>query len=96
MAAPRPVQETPDPHEFGDEDDEVIYMLPNRHDDGWTYYFSEEAVQAAITPEDIEYALGAVGAWSDLDWDEMLDALDEIRHRNPPSPPVTHETLGLK
>jgi hypothetical protein len=30
------------------------------------------------------------GAWGDLPdtFDEMLDALDQIRHANPPTPPI--------
>ncbi|MGH2514346.1 MAG: hypothetical protein ACRDHP_01695 [Ktedonobacterales bacterium] len=36
-----------------------------------------------------------VGAWRDLPdtFDEMLDALDSIRHTNPPTPPI-EEQLG--
>jgi hypothetical protein len=33
-------------------------------------------------------ALGLVGAWSDLDWDEMIEALDRIRHESKPTPPI--------
>ena len=33
------------------------------------------------------------GAWSDLPdtFDEMLDALDEIRHASPPTPPMDEQ-----
>lgn len=33
-------------------------------------------------------ALDLVGAWSDLDIDEMADALDRIRHESKPTPPI--------
>jgi hypothetical protein len=42
-------------------------------------------------PENIQRALSAIGAWSDLDFDEMLDALDQIRHRSTPTPPIDQD-----
>jgi hypothetical protein len=33
-------------------------------------------------------ALSVLGAWDELDWDETEAALYEIRHRNPPAPPI--------
>lgn len=57
--------------------------------------FYEEPEPRPSTPEEIAEALSLAGAWSDIDYDEMMDALYEIRHRNPPSPPVTDETLGI-
>jgi len=41
--------------------------------------------------ENIQRALSAIGAWSDLDFDEMLDALDRIRHRSKPTPPIDRD-----
>lgn len=37
------------------------------------------------------------GAWSDLPdtFDEMLDALDRIRHASPPTPPVDEQLAWL-
>ena len=35
-----------------------------------------------------ERALAVAAAWSDLDPDEVLDALDRIRHSSPPTPPI--------
>ena len=32
--------------------------------------------------------LALAGAWSDLDFDEMIDALDHIRHDSQPTPPI--------
>ena len=39
-------------------------------------------------PEAVRDALGLAGAWSDLDWDETVEALDRIRHQSRPTPPV--------
>ena len=36
----------------------------------------------------IKETLALAGAWSDLDFEEMLDALDHIRHDSPPTPPL--------
>ena len=33
-------------------------------------------------------ARSLAGAWSDLDWEEMVDELDRIRHANTPTPPI--------
>ena len=33
-------------------------------------------------------ALSVVGAWSDLDWDDLEAALDQIRHSSTPTPPI--------
>jgi len=33
-------------------------------------------------------AQGAIGGWCNLDFDAMLDALNEIRHRKTPTPPA--------
>jgi hypothetical protein len=36
----------------------------------------------------IQRALDLAGAWSDLDFDEMLDALDRIWYESQPTPPI--------
>jgi len=36
----------------------------------------------------IEDALGAIGSWSDLDWDDLERELYRIGHENPPTPPI--------
>ena len=33
-------------------------------------------------------ALRAIGSWSHLDADEVLDSLDRIRHESKPTPPI--------
>jgi hypothetical protein len=35
----------------------------------------------------IEETLALAGAWSDLDWEDMREALDHIRHDSKPTPP---------
>ena len=35
----------------------------------------------------IEEALALAGAWKDLDFDDMLEQLDKIRHESKPTPP---------
>jgi len=54
-------------------------------------FTSEEEADAALAgraERDVQEALGLAGAWSDLDFDDMMDELDRIRHANPPSPPL--------
>jgi hypothetical protein len=36
----------------------------------------------------VQDALSLAGAWSHLDWDDMVDALDRIRHESKPTPPI--------
>ena len=52
-------------------------------------YFSEETqADHAVSNDATEKALALAGAWSDLDFDEMLDTLDHIRHDSKPTPPI--------
>ena len=52
-------------------------------------YFAEETqADHAVSNDAKEKALELAGAWSDLDFDEMLDALDHIRHDSKPTPPI--------
>ncbi len=67
---------------------EALIAVPTE-DGGTIYYTSEEAMRADRTEETLQAALDTAGAWSDLDWDEAMDALDRIRHESPPSPPFT-------
>ena len=34
-------------------------------------------------------AMQMIGAWSDLDWDEMQAGLAHLRHESVPTPPIT-------
>jgi len=57
-------------------------------------YFAreEEADQAvadqAVADQEVQDALSLAGAWSHLDWDDMLETLDQIRHESKPTPPI--------
>lgn len=52
-------------------------------------YFVDEAAADAATSDDVtEAALAMIGAWSDLDWDDMERELYRIGHENPPMPPI--------
>ena len=52
-------------------------------------YFADEAAADAAQPDDaIQDALNLAGAWSDLDWDEMVEALERIRHESRPTPAI--------
>jgi hypothetical protein len=45
------------------------------------HYFTEEkAADAAVSDRATQKALTVIGAWSDLDWEETVAALDRIRH----------------
>ena len=52
------------------------------------YFCSEEEADRALRGQYRQEALDLMGAWSDLDWDDMEQALDRIRHESPPSPPL--------
>jgi hypothetical protein len=52
------------------------------------YLTEEKAADAAVTRSATQKALGVIGAWSDLDWDETVAALDQIRHESKPTPPI--------
>jgi hypothetical protein len=71
--------------------DQPLIGIPDQEDgQEVTRYFADEAAaDAATSASTIELALSAIGSWSDLDWDEMEEALDQIRHANPPTPLTT-------
>jgi hypothetical protein len=52
------------------------------------YFVEEEAADSVISSNLTRAALSVIGAWRDLDWDEMEQALDRIRHDSPPTPPI--------
>ena len=39
-------------------------------------------------PRHHQAALNVIGAWSDMDWEETVEALDRIRHESKPTPPI--------
>lgn len=52
------------------------------------YFTDEEAADAAVPQSATQAALGVIGAWGDLDWNETVEALDRIRHESKPTPPI--------
>lgn len=52
------------------------------------YTVESEMVTPATLPGSVQDALDLAGVWSDLDWDETVDALDRIRHESRPTPPI--------
>jgi hypothetical protein len=52
------------------------------------YFTEEKAADAAVSENATQKALGVIGAWRDLDWDETVAALDRIRHESKPTPPI--------
>ncbi len=52
------------------------------------YFTEEKAADAAVTQSATQKALGVIGAWSDLSWDETVAALDRIKHESKPTPPI--------
>jgi hypothetical protein len=67
-----------------------LVAIPGRKDGEDVVYYMLVDGSGNNTDEraNIERALAAAGSWSDLDADEVLDALDRIRHSSPPSPPL--------
>ena len=52
------------------------------------YFTDEKAADAAVSQSTTHAALSVIGAWSDMDWEEMVEALDRIRHESKPTPPI--------
>jgi hypothetical protein len=52
------------------------------------YFAGEDEADQAVADQDVQDAISLAGAWSHLDWDEMRDALDRIRHESKPTPPI--------
>jgi hypothetical protein len=52
------------------------------------YFTEEKAADAAVSQSATQEALDVIGAWSDLDWNKTVQALDKIRHESKPTPPI--------
>ena len=52
------------------------------------YVVRDEPIDTSDLPKSVQDALNAIGAWSDLDWEEALAELDRIRHESKPTPPI--------
>jgi hypothetical protein len=59
-----------------------------------TRYFTDaDDADAEVAEWRLRRAYSAVGAWSDLDWDEMETELDRIRPESEPTPPIDLDDL---
>ena len=54
------------------------------------YFSEEELADRAVAQNAPDSALSLAGAWSDLSWEEMEEALARIRHVSRTTPPITH------
>ncbi len=72
------------------ESDQPLIAIPMDEDgrEVVRYFTDEQAADAATSDQSIQEALRLTGAWSDLDWDEMEEALHRMRHEAPPTPPI--------
>ena len=52
------------------------------------YFTDEKTADAAVPHSTTQAALRVIGAWSDMDWEEMIEALDRMRHESQPTPPI--------
>ena len=52
------------------------------------YFAGEEEADQAVADQEVQDAMSLAGAWSHLDWDDMVEALDRIRHESKPTPPI--------
>ena len=52
------------------------------------YFVDDQAVTPSEPSADARAALAVIGAWDDLNWGELAEDLDRLRHANPPTPPV--------
>jgi hypothetical protein len=55
---------------------------------GVRYFTDEKAADAAVSDSITQAALSVIGAWRDMDWEEMVEALDRMRHESKPTPPI--------
>jgi hypothetical protein len=51
-------------------------------------YTIDDSTDEASASQILKDALAVIGAWSDLDWEAMEQALDRIRHESIPTPPI--------
>jgi hypothetical protein len=52
------------------------------------YFTQEQEADRVLVEDTTQAALALAGAWSDLDWDELAEALARIRHESQPTPPL--------
>lgn len=67
------------------QDEPLIGVVTGDADNQVVFYFAHEQEVVELSPADgSRLALALAGAWSDLDWEQMAQELDHIRHDNPP------------
>ncbi len=89
MAAER--QPAPHPQLVVADDQPLIGVIERRGDEEITRYFAgadADVEDASASDDAVEAALAVIGAWSHLNWDEIANALDLIRHESQPTPPI--------
>ena len=64
-------------------------ILREGGEDVTCYFADEKDADAAVADSALKKALSAIGAWSDLDWDDMERELHRIRHESKPTLPIT-------
>lgn len=70
-------------------DDPLIGVIVEEEGKMVVRYFTDDAAaDAAMGDRVTKDAHSLAGVWSDLDWDEMIDELDRIRHESKPTPPI--------
>ena len=81
---------TEQPSSISVRDDRPLIGIITRENgkDVTRYFTDEDEADAATPPASVQRALGLLGAWSDLDWDEAVSELDRIRHESQPTPPL--------
>ena len=71
------------------EDGQALIAVPTvENGRNVTYYFAHDETADEVLPPATQAALSAIGAWSHLDWDEVYESLDRIRHESDPTPPL--------
>ncbi len=56
-------------------------------------YFADEAEADAAVADATKRDRSLAGMWADLDWDEAVEELDQIRHGSKPTPPLRLDDL---
>ncbi len=73
------------------DDQPLIGVMTEERGRAVVRYFTEgKAADATISKSSTQAALKVIGAWRDLDWEEMVSTLDRIRHESQPTPPITN------
>lgn len=71
--------------------EEPVIGIPYEDAEGnelWRYFSNEEDAETFARSVRGDDPPSMAGVWSDLDWDEMEEALYRIRHDSVPTPPI--------